>query len=123
MQKLSDEQIHNLALIIELNGLVVLRCDGYDVSLMNIGLYGNSCGGAHVMIDNCMNVHWLLGGHSQSKFLKPVTDDTPSWMKGWKYQPYFDNAKNALEHINAASDDVELLLTQNSNQWRHKAVC
>ena len=123
MQKLSQEQIHNLALIIELNGLVVLRCDGYDVSLMNIGLYSGHYGGAHVMIDNCMNVHWLLGGHIQSKFLKPVTDDTPSWMEGWRHQPYFDNAKNALEHINAASDNIELLLTQNSSQWRDKEAC
>lgn len=123
MSILSDEQIQNLALIIELNGLVLLKCDDYEVSLMNIGPYGSTYGGAHVMIDNCMNVHWLLGGHNQSKFLKPVTDDTPSWMEGWRYQPYFDNAKNALEHINAASDNVELLLTQNSNQWRHKAVC
>ena len=120
MSTLSPEQIHNLALIIELNGLVLLKCDDYEISLMNIGLYGS--GGAHVMIDNCMNVNWLLGGHSQSKFLKPVTDDTPSWMKGWQYQPYFDNAKTALEHINAASDNVELLLTQNSSQWRNKTV-
>ena len=116
MQKLNEEQMTNLANIIECNGVVLLRCDRFNISLMNVGLFGR--GGAHLMIDDCMNVNWLLGGHSQSKFLKPVTDDTPSWMEGWQYQPYFDNAKNALEHINAASDRIKLLRSYTSQQWR-----
>lgn len=112
MSKLSEEQMTNLANIIECNGVVLLQCDEFNISLMNVGLFGR--GGAHLMIDDCMNVNWLRGSCYQSKYLKPATDDMPIWMGGWQYQPYFYSAKTALEHLNDVSNKIELLRSYTS---------
>lgn len=123
MSILSDEQIQNLALIIELNGRVALRCDGYQVDLF-IGEVtqfrpAKTIGVINVYVNKRLDVKWCNYACEESKFLMPMIVDGNKTL----YYPYFYTARAALEHINAASDDVELLLTQNSSQWRHKASC
>lgn len=123
MSTLSQEQIHSLALIIELNGRVTMRCDGYQVDLF-IGKLtqfrpAKTTEVIKVYVDKQLDVKWCNYACEESKFLMPMIVDGNKTL----YYPYFYTARAALEHINAASDNVELLLTQNSNQWRDKEAC
>lgn len=123
MKHLSQEQIQNLALIIELNGRVALRCDGYQVDLF-IGEVtqfrpAKTTEVINIYVNKRLDVKWCNYACEESKFLMPIIVDGNKTL----YYPYFYTARAALEHINAASDNVELLRTQNSSQWRNKATC
>lgn len=117
MSTLSPEQIHNLALIIELNGKVTLRCDGYQIGLCigELTRYrpAETIEVINVYVNGKVDVRWCNAGCVESKFFMPLIVDSDKTL----YQPYFYTARAALEHINAASDKVELLLTQNSGQY------
>lgn len=117
MSTLSPEQIQNLALIIELNGKVTLRCDGYQVDLF-IGELTRfrpveTVEIINVYVNGKIDVRWCNAGCVESKFLMPLIVDSDKTL----YQPYFYTARAALEHIDAASDKVELLMTRNSSQY------
>lgn len=117
MSKLSHEQIDNLVLILELNGRVLLRCDGYQIVLCKGELtryhpYEN-IDIIQIYIDGKVDVRWCNYTCEQSKFFVPLLVDGNRTL----YQPYFFAAREALEHINAASDNAVLLRTQNSAQW------
>lgn len=121
MAILSPEVIDNLVSIIELNGKVVLRCDGYRVDLC-IGELTyfhphKTIDVVQVYVNGEINVKWCNYGCEESKFLQPVIVDGDKTL----YQPSFFTARAALEYINGASNNVELLLTQNSAQWQRKA--
>ena len=77
MAILSDEQIHNLALIIECNGRVSLQCDQYVVSLFidNVVSYrpATTREVVYVHVDGRINVAWCNISCDQSKFFIPVS--------------------------------------------------
>lgn len=117
MAKLSNEQIRNLALIIECNGMVTLQCDEHRVALRigELTQYhpDKVIEVVKVYINGSINVKWCNYACEESKFLMPMIVDGDKTL----YYPYFYTARAALEHINAAADYVELLSSQHSGQW------
>lgn len=118
MSKLSEEQMTNLANIIECNGVVLLRCDGFEVSL-SVGELtyfrpAKTINVVNVRVNGEINVKWCNYACEESKFLMPILVDGNKTL----YQPSFFAARHALEHINAASDRIELLRSYTSQQWR-----
>ncbi len=116
MVKLSDSDIHTLALIIELNGAVLLQCDGFEVGLsMGEVIYyrpAKTVDVVSVRVNGEINVKWCNYACEESKFLMPIVVDGNKTL----YQPHFFTALAALEHINAACDSVTLLRIKHSGQ-------
>lgn len=116
MQKLSEQQIGTLTQIVELNGAVLLQCDGFKVRL-SIGELTQfrphkTIKVVDVYVNGEINVKWCNYAYEESKFFMPMIADGNKTL----YYPYFYTARSALEHINAASDKVVLLRTKHSGQ-------
>jgi hypothetical protein len=120
VSKLSKDEITSLALVFELGGKVVLDCDGYGVSMRFVDLTRKDDVIEVVMVyvDKYMKALWLNIDCPQSKFYRVEGIDNQVVRS-----PYFYTARDALEHINAASDSVAITKALTRCQWIDEASC